>query len=153
MMLDQSRFDEEGAGFWFHSGSGDAYQYFQTLRRTGFAEPERKLMLAILDDALRCREKYLYAKDRRGKKLFREAEEWLLSEDDDRVFSFSHVCEVLGYNPSYLRKAGSGHHLWEQGVRPQGRGVEQLRREVEPPKRWRRKKDSDQTSSSATAAR
>jgi hypothetical protein len=108
MMLDQSRFDEEDAGFWFHSGSGDGDQYFQTLRRTGFAEPEKKLMLAILDDALRCREKYLYAKDRRGKKLFREAEEWLLSEEDDWVFSFSHVCEVLGYNPSYLRKAGCG---------------------------------------------
>ena len=38
-------------------------------------------------------------KDRR---LFDEAEEWILTPGGDRAFSFDNVCESLGLNPAIL---------------------------------------------------
>ena len=60
-------------------------------------------MLAVLEDAIACFQKYLLAKDGKGKVLFLEAEEWILDEDTDWLFSFANVCEMLGFEPSYLR--------------------------------------------------
>jgi hypothetical protein len=104
MTLCKHRSDEEDSGFAFPAGSLYACRDFRALQRGEPAEPEKKLMLAMLEDALRCREKYRDAKDRRGKKLFREAEEWLLSETEDWIFSIGNVCEALGLNPAYIRK-------------------------------------------------
>jgi hypothetical protein len=108
MMLRKISFGEDDAALLSRSSSGDAHLYFQTICQREFTEPEKRLMLAVLEDALRCREKYLNAKDEQGKRLFREAEEWLMSETEDCVFSFGHVCDVLGCNPSYLRKLRCG---------------------------------------------
>lgn len=60
-------------------------------------------MLAVLDDAIACFQKYIFARDRKGKTLFREAEEWILEENSDWPFSFETICEVLGFNPDYVR--------------------------------------------------
>lgn len=79
-------------------------EYFETFRGKGFSEPEKRLMLAILKDAITSFQEYLCARDRRGKSLFREAEEWILDEDRDSVFSFDNVCEALGFEPGYIRK-------------------------------------------------
>jgi hypothetical protein len=46
-----------------------------SLRRS-YSEPEGKLILAILDDAIACFQKYALARDRKGKILFQEAEDW-----------------------------------------------------------------------------
>ncbi len=54
-------------------------------------------MLVVLVDALRCLEKYILASNGTAKALFHETEDW--------VFSFHNVCEVLGFNPQYIRKA------------------------------------------------
>ena len=50
-------------------------------------EPERRLMLAVLEDAVRCFQKYLLAEDERGQALFREAEAWLMDSQSDGFFS------------------------------------------------------------------
>lgn len=78
-------------------------RYLETLR-TRALEPEQRLMLAILEDAVHCFQKYISAGDRRRKGLFRDAEEWIMEEDDDWVFSFDNVCHALGLNPAYLRQ-------------------------------------------------
>jgi hypothetical protein len=66
-------------------------------------------MLAMLEDALRCREKYRDAKDRRGKKLFREAEEWLLSETEDWIFSLGKCLRGAGIESrAYLQMHAPG---------------------------------------------
>ena len=67
-------------------------------------EREEKLMLAILEDGIACYQKYADARDRRGKILFREAEQWILEEKSDWIFSFENVCEVLGLAPKYVRQ-------------------------------------------------
>lgn len=79
-------------------------QYVATLKRRDHLEPEKKLMLAVLEDATWCFQKCLLAPDRRRKSLFREAEEWIMAEDAVRLFSFGSICEVLGLNPKYVRE-------------------------------------------------
>lgn len=79
-------------------------QYFETMRRKALLEPEKKLMLAILEDAVNCFRDNLLAQGVKAKRLFEEAEEWILEEDGDWLFSFANICEVLGLNPGYVRQ-------------------------------------------------
>jgi hypothetical protein len=79
-------------------------QYLDTFRRKLHLEPEKKLMLAILEDAIACYQKYLFARDSKGKALFHDAEEWVEETGGASVFAFDSVCETLGLNPDYLRR-------------------------------------------------
>lgn len=87
--------------------SGDtstAQQYLDTFRRTEHLEPEKALIAAILEDAIHEHRKYRRARDAEGKERFREAEEWIMRERDDWIFSFDNVCEILGLDPDYVRR-------------------------------------------------
>jgi hypothetical protein len=79
-------------------------QYFENLRRKTLLEPEKKLMLAILEDAVNCFQDNLSAQHGRGQKLFEEAEKWIVEPGSDWVFSFEHICEALGFKPEYVRE-------------------------------------------------
>ena len=79
-------------------------QYLDTFRRKVHLEPEKKLLLAILEDAIACYQKYTFARDGKGKALFREAESWVGEKGNEAVFSFDSVCEMLGFDPEYLRR-------------------------------------------------
>ena len=50
------------------------------------SEPEKRLMLAILEDAINCFQDNLLAQDVRNSRLFHEAEEWIVEADSDGVF-------------------------------------------------------------------
>lgn len=73
--------------------------------------PERRLMLAILEESIADFQKYISARDSKGKQRFAEAETWILDQDSNWTFSFVHICEVLGFDPNYLRQ-GLGD--WKQ---------------------------------------
>ena len=88
-------------------------QYLDTFRRKLYLEPEKKLMLAILEDAIACYQKNFFARDSKGKALFQEAEEWVDEAGAANVFSFDSVCETLGLNPDYLRR---GLTNWRKSV-------------------------------------
>ena len=81
-------------------------QYLETIRRENHLDPEKMLMLAVLEDGVICFQKYLSTRDEREKRLLSEAEEWLLMEQngEDWLFSFDNVCETLGLNPGYIRE-------------------------------------------------
>ena len=79
-------------------------QYVENLRRKTLFDPEKRLMLAILEDAVNCFQVNVMAQSRRGKKLFHEAEAWIMVQDDHWIFSFVSVCELLRLNPEYLRQ-------------------------------------------------
>lgn len=79
-------------------------QYSETLRRKAHLEPEKRLLLAVLEDAVACFQKHLFAQDKKGKAVFQEAEEWIMEEGSDWVFSFENICEVLEFNPQYVRQ-------------------------------------------------
>ncbi len=78
--------------------------FLDSLHKRTRREAEEALILAVLEDAVDCFQKYLTARDRRGATLFREAEEWILGEDPDWPFSFEQICETLGIDPNYLRQ-------------------------------------------------
>jgi len=60
-------------------------------------------MLAILEDAINSFQDNLLSPSVKGKKFFEEAEEWILDKDGDWIFSFDNICQVLGFNPEYVR--------------------------------------------------
>ncbi|MFN8624939.1 MAG: hypothetical protein U0587_02980 [Candidatus Binatia bacterium] len=79
-------------------------QYFALVRRKGGHEPERRLVAALLEDAVECYQKHLRARDPKARRLFLDAEEWICSEDRTWPFSFENVCDLLQINPEYLRR-------------------------------------------------
>ena len=78
-------------------------QYLENYRRKLHLAPETHLMLAVLEDAVACYQKYVLAQDERGGELFRDAEAWIMQEDHAWLFSFDNICESLGINPAYMR--------------------------------------------------
>lgn len=78
-------------------------QYFDAFHRRTPLEPEKILMLAVLEDAIACFQDYISARHSKGKNLFREVEEWIFEDSGHWLFSFESICEVLGFNPAWLR--------------------------------------------------
>jgi hypothetical protein len=79
-------------------------QYLDTVRRSEHLEPEKALLVALLEDAIHTYRKYRATRGRVGKKRFREAKEWIMGGGNDWIFSFNNVCELLGLNPDYVRR-------------------------------------------------
>ena len=78
---------------------------------TSGRQPERSLMSAVLLDAVACFQKYLLLHDEYSNRLFREAENWILDNDREWLFSFINICDALTIDPHYLRK---GLLRWKQ---------------------------------------
>ena len=66
--------------------------------------PEIKLIAAMLEDAIDCYLKYCSAKTRRGKRIFTESAQWIFDRDEDWLFGFENICEMLKLNPDYIRR-------------------------------------------------
>ena len=109
---------DERIGALFQPDSLLSTHYFETLRRKTILEPEKRLMLAILEDAIHCFQDNLFTRNVRGRRLFEEAEEWIVEADGDRVFSFENICEALGFNPAYVRQ---GLLRWMENKLPKHR--------------------------------
>jgi hypothetical protein len=99
-------------------------QSLAVYRRMARLDPEKKLMLAVLQDAVECFQKYVRAQDRIGKTRFREVEDWIMEEDSDEVFSFENICETAGIDPSYLRQ---GLLRWKKRMRAGGLGARSVK--------------------------
>jgi len=78
-------------------------QFFDRFRIDASLQPEKRLMLAVLEDAVGTFQKHVTATNRRARRLFVEAEEWFESRTTDWPFSFENVCVGLGLEPEYLR--------------------------------------------------
>ncbi len=102
---------EDKVAFLFQPDSVIPAQYFETFRRKGHLEPEKRLMLAILEDAIACFQNYIFAQKGKKRDTFLEAAGWILEKKSDWLFSFNNICEVLGFNPVYVR---SGLLRWKE---------------------------------------
>ena len=94
-------------------------QYMETFRRLTYLEPEKRLMLAVLEDGVACFQKYATARNGRGKRIFQETESWINEEPSERLFAFVNVCETLGFDADYLRQGLMGWkaaHLKERAM-------------------------------------
>ena len=99
----------------FDNDASDGAEYLDTIRRKVALEPERHLMLAILEDAVVSFQKNLHARTAKKRALFEEAEAWLLHEEDSALFSFASVCNLLEIEPTYLRR---GLMTWKRENAP-----------------------------------
>jgi hypothetical protein len=110
-MTDEIIFDtEEKLISLFQPDTLLSHQYFATFRSKRL-EPEKKLMLAVLEDAVACFQRYVFPRSRRERTLFNQTEDWVCDENSDYLFSFKNICEVLKFNPEYVRE---GLLRWKQ---------------------------------------
>jgi hypothetical protein len=86
-------------------------QFVAARRRRATLSSEKRLMLAVLENAVDYYRKYIAATDRIGRTLFTEAAEWFESTSDEDVFSFENITETLDINPGYFRR---GVAAWRQ---------------------------------------
>jgi hypothetical protein len=78
-------------------------QFLQGARRDSANSGEKALMLAVLEDGIRCFQGHLTNERSNPKLLARQAEEWIGADDWDWPFSFNNVCEHLCIDPDALR--------------------------------------------------
>jgi hypothetical protein len=67
-------------------------------------EGEKRLMIAVLKDAVECLEKYRGSRDSIGQCQYQSAIEWVEDTDTEWLFSFTNICDLLGFDPEYLRE-------------------------------------------------
>jgi len=72
-------------------------------RRATMLQPEKRLMLAVLEDATATLLRYPLPRQARKRRALREAEEWLDSTDTESPFAFIRICEALGLDAQWLR--------------------------------------------------
>src|SRR5581483_3568484 len=89
-------------------------QYFDRIRRQRYLDGERRLMIAVLEDAVDVYRKQAAAQDSRVRGLFRDAEEWIEDTEKSWLYSFENICDVLDLDADYLRR---GLHRWKERAR------------------------------------
>jgi hypothetical protein len=79
-------------------------RFYDTTRRSYHANPELRLMAAVLEDAVAT----LIIDQRRctthQRREFADAMAWIDESDEDWLFSFTNICDALGINPAHLRQ-------------------------------------------------
>ncbi len=104
---------DQGTDRWISSDPLDN-EIIERLVKKDIREGEEKLMLAVLASAIQHFQKYVLSKDKKGRILFQEAEEWFLERDSDGLFSFEYICETLQLHPDYIRQ---GLMSWKEARR------------------------------------
>lgn len=77
----------------------------KTWRHRWICESERNLLLAVLQDAIKCYLEYREGdRNPRNRLLYSDAREWINSRTRYGVFAFQNLCETLGIEPGRLRR-------------------------------------------------
>ena len=82
-------------------------------------QPEKRLMLAVLEDAVACFQRGVATNGRAAAREFHEARSWFASDDVTWPYSFINIAHTLGFEPAYLR---GGLERWANGVRERAAG-------------------------------
>jgi hypothetical protein len=80
--------------------------------------PEKRLMLAVLDDAVESFVAHVKPRNAKEQRQFHDARDWIMEADGDWLFSFNSVCQVVGIDPDYLR--GGLERLHNRAARANG---------------------------------
>ena len=93
------------------------HKYSDLCRANIYLEPERMLMLAVLEDAIYCFQHFYPPTDHRARDLFRDAQAWFWDDRLDWPYSYANVCQFLGFDVDYLRH---GLLRWQELRLPAG---------------------------------
>lgn len=90
-------------------------QFFRTANQS-FAvwTGERRLLFAVLEEAVESFFRYRNATTRRGQRLFRETVEWFWEHDQKWLYSLETICQHLDLDAEYIR--GGLQRLYETGT-------------------------------------
>jgi hypothetical protein len=80
---------------------------------------EYRLLWAILEDAIDCYLRYAAQSSVEAQQVFREAAEWIESEEEEWLCSFNAICHAFRIDPRHLRR-GLQNRLQENLKRRQG---------------------------------
>jgi hypothetical protein len=75
----------------------------QFFRRSGALPPEKRLMLAVLEEASLDLERSAGARTPRARRLAVEVDAWFAADDEGWPCSFLNVCQALGLDVSAVR--------------------------------------------------
>ena len=89
-------------------------QFQSGVRNDSSICPEKRLMLAVLEEAVGDYQRYLVAPGTEARRLFRDAEEWFASDDTAWPYSFANICGALGFEVSWVR---AGLARWRDAQR------------------------------------
>lgn len=78
-------------------------QFFTAVHIDASLQPEKRLMLAVLEEAVGTYQKYTLASGRRARRLASDVEEWFDSDDTTWPFSFVRICQALALESEYVR--------------------------------------------------
>src|SRR5713101_7314484 len=73
-------------------------------RSAGHWSGARRLLFAVLQDAVTCWLRYRHACTSRGRRLFRETHAWFWAKDRSWLYAFERICEHLELDPDYIRR-------------------------------------------------
>jgi hypothetical protein len=79
-------------------------QYDDMVRRHVSREGERRLLLAVLKDALRCYLKNMNGPTAHAYRIFEETAHWFYAKHQVGIFAYEHLCDALGIDPEPLRE-------------------------------------------------
>jgi hypothetical protein len=83
-------------------------------------QPEKRLLLAVLEDAVAAFQRHTLGRTRRAERLFAEVEAWFASDANDWPFAFVNVCHALGLDVHYMR---AGLRRWRERARADRHGA------------------------------
>ena len=66
--------------------------------------PELRLLVAVMQEAIKCVEKYRFATNQRGQRIFREVTQWLYAGLSDWPYSFEQICDHLDLDANSVRR-------------------------------------------------
>lgn len=67
------------------------------------SEPEKRLMVAVLEEAMATLLNWNDSPSASARQLAAEAQQWIASDDRSSPFSFATICDVLGLDTSRVR--------------------------------------------------
>lgn len=92
-------------------------QFFDRAMTESTLVPEKRLMLAVLEDAIASFQRnFIQSRHRPDVDDF-DVESWLESDDMSWPFSFASICQALDMEPEYLRR---GLKSWRDRAESQG---------------------------------
>ncbi len=89
-------------------------QYFDRVGADAAFQPEKRLMLAVLEEAIATFQRHAIANTRRSQRLVEEVEDWISGESGNWPFSFDNICDALELDATYLR---AGMRRWKETER------------------------------------
>jgi hypothetical protein len=101
-------------------------QLFDTPFGGARGQPEKRLQVAVLADAVLTFHQWAGNERAPARRLFAEVETWFASDEADGPFTFMAICDSLKFDPNYIRR---GLRDWRAHLEATAKPKRSLRRD------------------------